>query len=95
MELTVGIPRRITEWSTASSWTSVARWISSTTAASVSPSAEGRPPTSLQRRRRLGRNIFPRTWRRYSLISSTRSKSATTMRRNSSTTRSSRSEIGA
>ena len=34
-ELTVGIPRRSTEWSTESSCTRVARWISSTTAARV------------------------------------------------------------
>ena len=34
-ELIVGMPRRSTEWSTESSCTSVARWISSTTAASV------------------------------------------------------------
>src|SRR5439155_1394631 len=33
--LMVGIPRRSTEWSTESSCTRVARWISSTTAASV------------------------------------------------------------
>ena len=34
-ELIVGMPRRSTEWSTESSCTSVARWISSTTAARV------------------------------------------------------------
>ena len=34
-ELMVGMPRRSTEWSTESSCTRVARWISSTTAASV------------------------------------------------------------
>ena len=33
--LMVGMPRRSTEWSTESSWTRVARWISSITAARV------------------------------------------------------------
>src|SRR3989449_5896283 len=40
--LVVGMPRRSTEWSTESSCTSVARWISSTTAASVT--ARGSSP---------------------------------------------------
>ena len=53
-ELIVGMPRRSTEWSTESSCTSVARWISSTTAASAWPagrSAAGRLVGQEQQRR--------------------------------------------
>src|SRR5256885_90075 len=57
--LIVGIPRRITEWSTESSCTRVARWISSTTAASVTVRASSAPDARWLRRSRVGRNSLP------------------------------------
>src|SRR2546428_9856116 len=85
--LMVGIPRRSTEWSTESSCTSVARWISSTTAASVTARASSAPDARQLRSSSVGRNSLPFIRSRCSLTSAMTGKSAAMMRRSSSTTR--------
>src|SRR5947208_13217245 len=87
--LIVGIPRRSTEWSTESSCTSVARWISSTTAASVTARASSAPDARSLSSSSVGRNSLPFIRRRCSLTSAMIGKSAAMMRRSSSATRSS------
>src|SRR5207249_1878656 len=89
--LIVGIPRRSGEWSTESSWTSVARWMSSTIAARVTArgSAAPAPVACALSNSSVGRNSFPFLRRRCSLTSAMIGKSAAMSRRSSSTTRSS------
>src|SRR5439155_1424487 len=89
--LIVGIPRRSGEWSTESSWTSVARWMSSTIAARVTArgSAAPAPVACALSNSSVGRNSFPFMRRRCSLTSAMIGKSAAMSRRSSSTTRSS------
>src|SRR2546421_99878 len=89
--LIVGIPRRSGEWSTESSWTSVARWMSSTIAARVTArgSAAPAPVACALSSSSVGRNSFPFMRRRCSLTSAMIGKSAAMRRRSSSTTRSS------
>src|SRR6266540_1319018 len=87
------MPRRSTEWSTESSCTSVARWISSTTAASVTArgsTAPAPPPAAWwESRSSVGRNSLPFIRSRWSFTSAMIGKSAAMMRRSSPATRSS------
>src|SRR5438309_826858 len=92
--LIVGIPRRSTEWSTESSCTRVARWISSTTAASVTVRASSAPDARWLRSSRVGRNSLPFMRSRCSLTSAIMGKSAVMMRRSSSATSSSSPATG-
>src|SRR5258708_17294568 len=92
--LIVGMPRRSTEWSTESSWTSVARWISSTTAASVTARGCSAPEARALKSSSVGRNCLPRMRSRCSLASVMRGKSALTMRRSSPATWSSAAATG-
>src|SRR5437660_3708307 len=92
--LIVGIPRRSTEWSTESSCTSVARWISSTTAASVTVRASSAPDARWLRSSSVGRNNFPFIRSKCSLTRAMMGKSAVMMRRSSSATRSSSPATG-
>src|SRR6266571_6239896 len=87
--LVVGMPRRSTEWSTESSCTSVARWISSTTAASVTPRGSSAPAAWWLSSSSVGRNSLPFIRSKCSLTSAMTGKSAAMMRRSSSATRSS------
>src|SRR5207247_8511653 len=92
--LIVGRPRRSTEWSTESSCTSVARWISSTTAASVTARASLPPAARWLSSSSVGRNSFPFMRSRWSLTSAMMGKSAAMMRRSSTPTRSSSPATG-
>src|SRR2546425_1164316 len=92
--LIVGIPRRSTEWSTESSCTRVARWISSTTAASVTVRASSAPDARWLSSSRVGRNSFPFIRSRCSLTRAMMGKSAAMMRRSSSATSSSSPATG-
>src|SRR5256884_678911 len=87
--LSVGIPRRSTEWSTESSCTRVARWISSTTAASVTVRGSSAPDARWLSRSSVGRNRFPFIRSRCSFTSAMMGKSAAMIRRSSSATSSS------
>src|SRR6266576_2708252 len=87
--LSVGIPRRSTEWSTESSCTRVARWISSTTAASVTVRGSSAPDARWLSSSSVGRNSFPFIRSRCSFTSAMMGKSAAMMRRSSSATSSS------
>src|SRR5438046_2462172 len=90
----VGRPRRRTEWCTESSCTSVARWITSTTAASVTARASPPPAARCDSSSRVGRNSFPFIVRRCSFTSLMMGKSPAMIRRSSSTTRSSSPDTG-
>src|SRR5713226_1248299 len=92
--LIVGRPRRSTEWSTESSCTSVARWISSTTAASVTARGSAAPAAWWASSIRVGRNSLPFMRRRCAFTSAAIGKSAAMMRRSSRATRSSSSATG-
>src|SRR6266702_1404063 len=92
--LMVGMPRRSTEWSTESSCTSVARWISSTTAASVTARGSSAPAAWWLSSSSVGRNSFPFIRSRWSLTSAMIGKSAAMMRRSSPATRSSSAATG-
>src|SRR6266705_3220039 len=92
--LMVGMPRRSTEWSTESSWTKVARWISSTTAASVTARGSSAPAAWRLSSSSVGRNSFPFIRSRWSLTSAMIGKSAAMMRRSSPATRSSSAATG-
>src|SRR6266699_1910987 len=92
--LIVGIPRRSTEWSTESSCTRVARWISSTTAASVTVRASSAPDARWLSSSRVGRNSFPFIRSRCSLTRAMMGKSAAMMRRSFSATSSSSPATG-
>src|SRR5205809_4894 len=102
--LSVGMPRRSTEWSTESSCTRVARWINSTTAASVTARESSEPVAWLESSSSVGRNSFPFMRTRCSFTWAMIGKSAAMMRPSSPATRSrspatgrwrSRSETGA
>src|SRR6266702_3412359 len=84
--LMVGMPRRSTEWSTESSCTSVARWISSTTAASVTARGSSAPAAWWLSSSSVGRNSLPFIRSRCSLTSAMNGKSAAMMRRSSAAT---------
>src|SRR6266568_897741 len=92
--LMVGMPRRSTEWSTESSCTSVARWISSTTAASVTARGSSAPAAWWLSSSSVGRNSLPFIRSRCSLTSAMNGKSAAMMRRSSAATRSSSAATG-
>src|SRR3989449_3152054 len=92
--LSVGMPRRSTEWSTESSCTRVARWINSTTAASVTARGSVAPAARLESSSSVGRNSFPFMRTRCSFTSAMIGKSAAMMRRSSSATRSSSPATG-
>src|SRR6266498_3045948 len=92
--LSVGMPRRSTEWSTESSCTRVARWISSTTAASVTARGSSAPEAWFESRSSVGRNSLPFIRNRCPLTSAMVGKSAAMMRRSSPTTRSSCAATG-
>src|SRR5881396_15941 len=92
--LMVGIPRRSTEWSTESSCTRVARWINSTTAASVTARGSVAPAAWLESSSSVGRNSFPFMRTRCSFTSAMIGKSAAMMRPSSSATRSSSPATG-
>ena len=92
--LIVGSPRRSAEWSTESSCTNVARWISSTTAASVTARGSFPPAARWLSSRSVGRNSFPFMRSKCSFTSLMIGKSAAMMRRNSSTTCSSSPATG-
>src|SRR6266536_534396 len=92
--LSVGMPRRSTEWSTESSCTRVARWINSTTAASVTARGSSEPAAWLESSSRVGRNSFPFMRTRCSFTSAMIGKSAAMMRLSSSATRSSSPATG-
>src|SRR5882672_475589 len=92
--LSVGRPRRSAEWSTESSCTSVARWISSTTAASVTARGSLPPAARWLSNNRVGRNSFPFMRSRCSFTSLMIGKSAAMIRRSSSTTCSSSAATG-
>ena len=80
--LIVGIPRRSTEWSTESSCTSVARWMSSMTAPRVS-ARSSRAPEASWASSSVGRNIFPCICSRCPLTSVMSPKSLSMIRRSS------------
>src|SRR5205809_1447424 len=84
--LSVGMPRRSTEWSTESSCTRVARWINSTTAASVTARGSREPAAWLESSSSVGRNSFPFMRTRCSFTSAMIGKSAAMMRPSSSAT---------
>src|SRR5881409_3325381 len=92
--LTVGMPRRNTEWSTESSCTSVARWISSTTAASVTVRGSSPATAWWLSNSSVGRNSLPFIRSRWSFTSAMIGKSAAMMRRSSPATRSSAAATG-
>src|SRR2546421_42186 len=92
--LSVGMPRRSTEWSTESSCTRVARWINSTTAASVTARGSTEPAAWLESRSSVGRNSFPFMRTRCSFTSAIIGKSAAMIRPSSSATRSSSPATG-
>src|SRR6266480_5684865 len=92
--LSVGMPRRSTEWSTESSCTRVARWINSTTAASVTARGSTEPAAWLESSSSVGRNSFPFMRTRCSFTSAIIGKSAAMIRRSSSATRSSSPATG-
>src|SRR6266550_3174836 len=86
--LSVGMPRRSTEWSTESSCTRVARWINSTTAASVTARESSEPVAWLESSSSVGRNSFPFIRTRCSFTWAMIGKSAAMMRPSSPATRS-------
>src|SRR2546425_2895897 len=90
----VGMPRRSTEWSTESSCTRVARWISSTMAASVTARGSSAPLARCDSSSSVGRNSFPFMCSRCSFTSVMTGKSAATMRRSSAATPSSSAATG-
>src|SRR6266568_6152661 len=92
--LSVGIPRRSTEWSTESSCTRVARRINSTTAASVTARGSRAPVAWLERSSNVGRNSFPFIRTRCSFTSAMIGKSAAMIRTSSSATCSSSPATG-
>src|ERR1051325_2089683 len=92
--LMVGMPRRSTEWWTASSCTRVARGINSTTAASVTPRGSSAPAARLASNSSVGRNSLPFIRSKCSLTSAMTGNVAAMMRRSSSATRSSSSATG-
>src|SRR5256886_2967754 len=92
--LSVGMPRRSTEWSTESSCTRVARWINSTTAASVTARGSVAPTARLESSSSVGRNRFPFMRSRCSFTSAMIGKSAAMIRTSSSATRSSSAATG-
>src|SRR6266480_3846987 len=92
--LSVGMPRRSTEWSTESSCTRVARWINSTTAASVTARGSTEPAAWLESSSSVGRNSFPFMRTRCSFTSAIIGKSAAMIRLSSSATRSSSPATG-
>src|SRR3989454_799576 len=92
--LVVGMPRRSTEWSTESSCTSVARWISSTTAASVTARGSSPPAAWWLSSSSVGRNSLPFIRSRWSFTAAMIEKSAAMMRRSSPATRSSCAATG-
>src|SRR5712692_3491704 len=92
--LSVGMPRRNAEWSTESSCTSVAKWISSTTAARVTTRGSVAPTACWLRSSSIGRNSFPFIRSRWSLASAMMGKSAAMMRRSSAATWSSPAATG-
>src|SRR5713226_5790429 len=92
--LIVGRPRRSTEWSTESSCTSVARWISSTTAASVTTRGSAAPAAWWASSIGVGRNSLPFMRKRCAFTSAAIGKSAAMMRRSSRATCSSSSATG-
>src|SRR5438445_2125922 len=92
--LVVGMPRRSTEWSTESSCTRVARWISSTTAASVTARGSSPPAAWWLSSSSVGRKSLPFIRSRWAFTSAMIEKSAAMMRRNSPATRSSPAATG-
>src|SRR2546422_5854605 len=92
--LSVGMPRRSTEWSTESSCTSVARRINSTTAASVTARASSEPVAWLESSSSVGRNSFPFMRTKCSFTWAMIGKSAAMMRPSSPATRSSSPATG-
>src|SRR5450759_1049307 len=91
----VGMPRRSDEWSTESSWTTLARWMSSTMAAMVSARSWGVSSSIDASSSTVGRNILPFMPVRCAFTDSTIGASARTMRHISSGTHSRRARTGA
>src|SRR5579883_2927273 len=89
------MPRRSTEWSTASSCTRVATCMSSSTAASVVASGAGRPATAFDRSTSVGRNSFPFIPMRCRLTPPISGESSSTIRQSSWRTRSRSPSTGA
>src|SRR3954447_26760250 len=88
-ELALSAPRRLVAESITSSWYSVARWISSTTAAAVSTSSDsGRGPICAPSKVNSGRNRFPPASIRCREVSATNWYSLCTSRCSSASTRS-------